>query len=463
MEQEKMFGTLPIGKLLTKMSVPIIIEMVVQSLYNIVDSLFVARLGLNALTAIGLAYPVQMVMIALTVGIGAGLNSLVSQRMGSGDMRGAGKAAGNAITLSILCYVITLLFGIFGVKPFFAMSTDNAEVMEYGVSYLSICCIASFGQFLSIAGQRMLQVAGNPKWSMITHLTGCLFNIVFDPILIFGLCGFPAMGVTGAAIATVGGQIVTTIFVYIMCIAKKKGIAFRLRDLCPSKDIGAICKVGVPAAAAQGISSVMSFGMNQILKYEAVGLAVFTAYYKLYSIVGTPVIGLLQGTVPIVGYNYGAGKKDRVKSAIKRSILAGMVMMVFFTAVFQIFPKPLIMLFDNGENGSQFLEAGVHALRTISWIFVIYAFGQIASNIFQAMGNGVLSLIYALLHQCVLLLPAAWLFLKWWGVDAVWYAYWFAEVVSVAVVAVLFKVYYKKYLGDGENGQAVPALTAHRN
>lgn len=457
MEQENMFGTLPIGKLLTKMSVPIIIEMLVQSLYNIVDSLFVARLGLDALTAIGLAYPVQMVMIALTTGIGAGLNSLVSQRMGSGDMRGAGRAAGNAITLGIICYGIALLFGIFGVKPFFAMSTNNAEIAEYGASYLSICCIVSLGQFLSVTGQRMLQAAGNPAWSMITHLTGCLFNIVFDPILIFGLCGFPAMGVAGAAWATVGGQVVTTIFVYVMCLVKKKGIAFKLTDLRPSKEIGTICKVGVPAAAAQGISSVMSFGMNQILKNESIALAVFTAYYKLWSIVGTPVVGLLQGTVPIVGYNYGARKKDRVASAIKLSIIVGMVMMVFFTAVFQIFPKPLMMLFDNGENGGQFLEAGIHALRIISWIFVLYGFGQISSNVFQAMGNGVLSLIYALLHQCILLLPSAWLFLKWWGADAVWYSYWFAEIVSVVIIAVLFRIYYKKYLGakkpDGSNRQ----------
>lgn len=321
MSQENMFGTLPMGKLITKMSVPVIVEMIFQSLYNIVDSLFVARLSLNALTAVGLVFPVQMVMIAIGAGIGAGMNSLVSQRMGKKNTQGAGKAVGNAIALGILCSAIMILFGVFCAKPFFALSTSNFEIAEYGISYLSICCIFSFGQFFSVIGERMLQAAGQPAWSMVTHVIGCVVNMVFDPILIFGLCGFPAMGVTGAAVATVGGQIVSMVVAFYIGIIRKKGIhftLFTLKDIRPSTEIGIICSVGIPAAATQGLSSVMSFGMNQILKNEPVGLAVFTAYYKLWSFVGCLIVGLLQGTIPIVGYNYRAKNRERLSDVIKK-------------------------------------------------------------------------------------------------------------------------------------------------
>lgn len=446
MEQKDMFGTLPMGQLITKMSVPGVVEMIFQSLYNIVDSLFVARLSLNALTAVGLVFPVQMVMIALASGIGAGMNSLVSRRMGGKDIQGAGKAVGNAIALGAVCSVIMILFGIFCAKPFFALSTSNPEIASYGISYLSICCIFGFGAFFSVIGERMLQAAGQPAWSMITHVIGCIVNIVFDPILIFGLCGFPAMGVTGAAVATVSGQIVSTAVAFYICIIRQKGIPFTLKDIHPSEEIRTICSVGIPAAAAQGLSSVMSFGMNQILKNEAVGLAVFTAYYKLWSFVGCLVIGLLQGTIPIVGYNYGAKNRKRLSDVIKKTLLIGIVMMAVCTVVFQILPGQLIALFDNGSNGDIFMNAGVHALRIISWIFVPYAVGQICSNIFQGMGKGGPSLIYALLHQCVLLLPTAYLLLKASGMNFIWYAYWSAQIVAVTVVVIIFRFYYKKYV-----------------
>lgn len=446
MEQKDMFGTLPMGQLITKMSVPVIVEMIFQSLYNIVDSLFVARLSLNALTAVGLVFPVQMVMIALASGIGAGMNSLVSRRMGEKDMQRAGKAVGNAILLGAVCSVVMILFGIFCAKPFFALSTSNTEIASYGISYLSICCIFGFGAFFSVIGERMLQAAGQPAWSMNTHVIGCIVNIVFDPILIFGLCGFPAMGVTGAAVATVSGQIVSTAVAFYICIIRQKGIPFTLKDIRPSEEIRTICSVGIPAAAAQGLSSVMSFGMNQILKNEAVGLAVFTAYYKLWSFVGCLVIGLLQGTVPIVGYNYGVKNRKRLSDVIKKTLLIGIVMMAVCTVVFQILPGQLIALFDNGSNGDIFMNAGVHALRIISCIFVPYAVGQICSNIFQGMGKGGPSLIYALLHQCVLLLPTAYLLLKASGMNFIWYAYWIAQIVAVTVVIIIFRFYYKKYV-----------------
>ena len=448
MEEENIFGSLPMGKLITKMSVPVIVTMLFQALYNVVDSLFVARLGLNPLTALGLAYPIQIIMISAANGIGVGMNSVVSRRMGADDTTGAGKATGNAITLGIICSVLMLLFGLFGAEPFFSISTNDTEIMGYGVQYLSICCIYNFGLFFSIIGQRMLQAAGQPAWSMGVHLIGCIFNVIFDPIMIFGWFGFPAMGVSGAATATVGGQILSAVAAFVVCAIKKKSVAFGLKDLCPSKDIGKMCKVGAPAAAAMGIASVMSFGMNQILKTEATGLAVFTVFYKLWCFVIMPINGLLQGVVPVMGYNYGAKKRERVASAIKLTILAGVVIMFIKTILFQMFTGQFISLFDKGKNGADFMPAGIHALRIISWVFIPFGFGQVGSSLFQGMGKGTPSLIYALLHQCILLLPPAWLFLRWGGVDLVWYSFWVAEILSAAITAFVFRYQYRKIMAE---------------
>ena len=450
METENQFGTLPMGKLITKMSVPVIASMLVQALYNVVDSLFVAQLGMKPLTALGLAYPIQIIMIAISNGIGVGMNALVSQRMGAGDMRGAGKATGNAITLGLVCTALAMLFGIFGAKPFFTISTSDAEIAAYGLQYLSVCCILSFGLFFSIIGQRMLQAAGESTWSMVVHLMGCVFNVIFDPIMIFGLFGCPAMGVTGAALATVGGQIFSAVAAFVVCGVKKKGVQYGLSDLKPSKDLGIMCKVGTPAALAMGIASVMSFGMNQILKAETLGLAVFTVFYKLWCFVIMPCNGLIQGTVPVMGYNYGAHNKERLRSGIKLTIIIGVVMMAVVTVIFQFFAGTLVSFFDNGNNGPDFVPACVNALHIISWIFVFFGFGQVSSGIFQGMGNGTPSLIFALLHQCILLLPAAWLFLRLGGLNALWYSFWVAEILSAAIMVFLFRRCYRSVMDTQE-------------
>ncbi len=446
MEGQNIFRDLPMGKLVAKMCVPIIITMIIQALYNVVDSLFVAQLGLKQLTALGLAYPIQMIMIATSNGIGVGMNSVVSRHMGNGDLKKAGRATGNAITLALIASFIMLLFGIFGTDFFFSISTNDYEIVQYGSTYLSICCIFGFGLFLSIIGQRMLQVAGNPTWSMVVHLMGCVFNVIFDPILIFGLFSFPALGVTGAAIATISGQILTTIASFMVCAMQKKSIAFTINDLIPSQDMIDLCKVGMPAATALAVGSVMSFGMNQILKNETIALAVFTAFYKLWCFVIMPINGLVQGVIPVIGYNYGAKNSKRVQSAMKITIIAGIVIMGFVTVLFQLFASQLMGLFDSGSNGAEFVDMGSSALHIISLIFIPFGIGQICSNLFQGMGNGTPSLIHAFLHQCILLLPTAWLLLYIGGTSMVWYAFWFAEIVSTLIVLVIFQYNYKKYI-----------------
>lgn len=444
MEEQNIFRDLPMGKLVFKMATPIIVTMVIQALYNVVDSLFVAQLGIKSLTALGIAYPIQIIMIAVSNGIGVGMNSVVSRRIGSGNIKEAGQATGNSVTLALIVTAIMMGFGVFGSKPFFSISTNDNEIISYGTTYLSICCIFSFGLFLSIIGQRMLQVAGQPTWSMIVQMMGCVFNVVFDPIMIFGLFGFPAMGVAGAAIATVGGQILSAIAAFIVCAVKKKSVSFGRKDLRPSRDIYEICKVGAPAAIALAIGSVMSFGMNQILKSEAIGLAVFTVFYKLWCFVIMPVNGLVQGLIPVIGYNYGAKEKKRVQSAMKITIATGIVMMAIVTLIFQVFTPQLISFFDNGENGEEFWQMGVYALRVISWMFIPFGIGQICSNIYQGVGNGTPSLIHALLHQCILLLPTAWLFLQYGGTYLIWYAFWVAEIFSTIIVLIMYRHYYKK-------------------
>ena len=444
METENQFGTLPMGKLIAKMSVPVIASMLVQALYNVVDSLFVAQLGIKPLTALGVAYPIQIIMIAISNGIGVGMSALVSQRMGANNMREAGKATGNAITLGIICTAIAMLFGIFGTRPFFSISTADSEIASYGVDYLSICCIYSFGLFFSIIGQRMLQAAGEATWSMAVHLMGCAFNVIFDPIMIFGLLGFPAMGVKGAAIATVGGQILTAVVAFIVCGVKKKGVQYSIGDLKPTKDIAIMCKIGTPAALAMGIASVMSFGMNQILKEEVLGLAVFTVFYKLWCFVIMPCNGLIQGTVPVMGYNYGAKNKERLARGVKLTIIIGIIMMAVVTVIFQLFAGTFVSFFDNGNNGADFVPVCINALQIISWIFIFFGFGQVSSGIFQGMGDGTPSLVFALLHQCILLLPTAWLFLHIGGLNALWYSFWVAEILSAAIMVFIFRRCYKK-------------------
>ena len=437
---------MPMKKLVVKMSTPVVISMIIQALYNMVDSLFVAQLGLKELTALGLASPIQMVIIAISNGIGSGMNSAVSRKSGAGKHDEMGRAVGNAITLILFAAALLALFGLFGTRSYFQLCSYDADVIELGTEYLSICCIFYLGEFVSIIGQRILQVTGQPNWGLFAFVLGAVFNIIFDPILIFGLCGFPALGIRGAAIATVCGQALGGLVAILICTIWKKGIALKARDFVPSKDILEICKTGAPAAVALAVSAVMSFGMNQILKADAIAVAVFTAYYKLWSFSVMPVNGVAQSMIPVIGYNYGARDKKRLDFCISIVLKFSVIVSVLFAVVFWVFAPQLISLFDNGMNGDIFLDTGTRALHIIAVSVLIAGVSRMTSNLFQGVGNGVPSLVYAALSQCVVLLPVAAILVKVLGTDWVWPAFIIAEVVSGIVVIFLYRKNYKKYI-----------------
>lgn len=444
MENDNVFRNLPVGTLIFRVSFPVILSMIIQAFYNIVDSLFVSRLGLQALTALGLAYPVQILMIAVSNGIGVGMNTSVSQRFGKREYREAGQAIGNAISIAIIFSMCMIIFGIFFCRSFFEFCSSDPVVIHAGYEYLFICCILNAGLFFSIIGQRLCIAIGKSFIGMLAHLCGAVFNLIFDPILIFGLFHFPAMGVKGAAIATILGQWLTAVIVFGYYYRKTdETMHFKAVDLIPGKMIFEILKTGIPAAVTIAIGSVMSFGMNQILKEEATGLAIFTVFYKLWCFVSMPITGLLQGVTPIIGYSYGARLKERLRSAMRITMLTGIFMMLAVTMVFLLFAPEMISMFDSTDS-EFFQQAGVYAIRVISMIFVPFAIGQIGSNIFQGMGEGLPSLVYSLLHQCIFLLPAAVFLLHTFGLSAVWYSFWIAEGLSVVIVCIMYYIFYRK-------------------
>lgn len=447
MRREDMFRDLPMGKLIAKMSIPLMFSMLMQALYNFVDGLFVAQLGLDSLTAIGIAYPIQLLVVAIVNGTCVGINAAVSQRFGRGDYEGAGKAAGSGTFIIILEAVAMLLFGFFGCRAYFEMSSNDPVIIAAGTEYLSICMIYGFGQLFTILGQRLLTVMGRATIGMVGHLVGAVTNLILDPLLIFGYFGMPAMGVRGAAIATVAGQILSLVFVAIYMKLRPSSLKVKLKHLRPSgKIILEICRPGIPAILTLAVGSIMSFGMNQILKDEALGLAVYTAYYRLWSFVVLPITGMMQGVIPIVGYNYGAKLKERLNSVMRLSVIVGVVMMIVIIIAVQIFAPSIIAWFDNGTNGSEFCEMGARTFRIISVVFLPFAVAQILTNLYQGLGVGMPSLVYSLLHQCILLLPAAWLLLRFCGLDSVWYAFWIAEGSSLVVALLHCRKYRRKLI-----------------
>jgi len=451
MRREDMFRDLSMGKLIAKMSIPLMFSMLMQALYNFVDGLFVAQLGLDSLTAIGIAYPVQLLVVSIVNGTCVGINAAVSQRFGRGDYEGAGKAAGSGTFIIIIEAVVMIVFGLFGCRAYFEMSSNNPAIVAVGTEYLSICTIFGFCQLFTILGQRLLTVMGRATIGMVGHLVGAVTNLILDPILIFGYFGLPAMGVKGAAIATVAGQVLSLIFVAAYMKLKPSSLKVKFKHLRPDgKLILEICRPGIPAILTLAVGSIMSFGMNQILKNEALGLAVYTAYYRLWSFVVMPITGLIQGVIPIAGYNYGAKIKSRLKSVMRLSVMVGVVMMVVVILVVQIFAPGIISWFDNGTNGPQFCEMGARVLRIVSLMFLPFAIAQILTNLYQGLGVGMPSLIYSLLHQCVILLPAAWLLLRYGGVNNVWYAFWIAEGIALVIALLHCRKYRRKLIDPME-------------
>jgi len=434
--QENKMGVMPIPKLLITMSLPMIISMLVQALYNVVDSMFVAQMNENALTAVSLAFPVQNLMIAVAAGTGVGINALLSKSLGEHKFDTANKIAQNGILLAVLSSLIFAIAGIFGSKAFFQIQTDDAQIIEYGTQYMSVITIASIGIFMQITFERLMQSTGKTIFNMITQGTGAVINIILDPILIFGLFGLPEMGVTGAAVATVIGQVVAAGMGIFFNHKFNKEIHVSFKKFKPCKEtIGEIYKIGVPSIIMQSIGSVTTFGMNKILlMFTSTAATVFGVYFKLQSFIFMPVFGLTNGMIPIVAFNYGARNKNRIYQTIKLSAAIAMGIMLAGLVVFQVMPETLLGLFEASDN---MLSIGVPALRSISISFVFAGFCIVISSVFQALGNGVYSLIMSAARQIVVILPVAFAFAKLFGLNAVWFAYPIAEVVSVIICVVL--------------------------
>lgn len=437
-------GTLPIPKLLVSMSVPIMVSMLIQALYNVVDSIFVAKISEDALTAVSLAFPVQVMMIAVAVGTAIGNNALLSRRLGEKNYNEANLVTANGIFLSILNAVAFAIFGIFGLKSFFMAFVGPGTVMEMGMAYTSIVSIASFGIFLSITGERLLQATGITIYSMYSQMAGAVTNIILDPILIFGLLGAPKMGVAGAAVATVAGQIVSLILVMVFNIKKNHEISLSMKNFRPNwRIIVEIYRVGLPSIFMQTIGAVMTFGMNKILiVFSATAVSVFGIYFKLQSFVFMPVFGLTSGMIPIVGFNYGARHRERIVHTIKLASLMALAITVAGFAIFQVFPSQILgTLFDASDT---MLTIGVPALRIISLHFILAAISIVISSAFQALGKGMYSLIMSVSRQLVVLLPTAYLLGKYISLNAVWLSFPIAEVASVTLALVLYRGLYER-------------------
>lgn len=441
--QENKMGTMPIPKLLVSMSLPMMISMLVQALYNIVDSMFVAQLNEDALTAVSLAFPIQTLMIAISSGTGVGINALLSRNLGEKDYKGANTAAKNGLFLAIVSCIVFAVLGGVGSHFFFAMQTDNPVILKYGTQYLTIITICSFGIFLQITFERLLQSTGKTIYNMITQGTGAIINIILDPILIFGLFGLPRLEVAGAAIATILGQVVAVCMSIFFNHTKNKEINVSLRHFRPHRrTIVVIYKVGIPSIIMQAIGSVMTFGMNKILlMFSSTAAAVFGVYFKLQSFIFMPVFGLNNGMIPIIAYNYGARNKERIKQTAKLSILIAIGIMLIGLIIFQTLPEYLLAnLFDASEN---MIAIGVPALRIISLSFLFAGYCIIAGSVFQALGNGVYSLIVSAARQLLVILPVAYIFAKVFGLSMVWWSIPIAEIVSLTLSTILLKRIYK--------------------
>ena len=446
MQQENKMGVMPINKLILTMSVPMILSMLVQALYNIIDSMFVAQLSENALTAVSLAFPAQNLMIAVSTGTGVGINANLSRSLGEKNFERANKIANHAIFLAVLSYLAFAIFGLFFAEIFFRMQTDIPDIVEYGTTYLRICTICSMGIFGEIAFERLLQSTGKTFYAMIVQLVGAITNIILDPIFIFGYLGVPAMGVAGAALATVAGQIVACIVGYFINQAKNTEIKLSLKTFRPEKAIiSNIYSVGIPSIIMASIGSIMTFGMNKILiAFTSTATAVFGVYFKLQSFIFMPVFGLNNGTVPIIAYNYGARKPERIVKTLKLAIIYAVSIMFVGFLAFQLIPDKLLMIF----NASDLMqEIGVPALKIISLSFMAAGYGIACSSMFQALGHGMMSLYMSVVRQLVVLLPAAFILSKIGGLKYVWFAFPISEVTSLILATVfLIKIYKTKIL-----------------
>lgn len=429
-QQENKMGTMPVNRLLITMSIPMIISMLVQALYNVVDSVFVAQINENALTAVSMAFPIQNLMIAVSTGTGVGVNALLSRSLGEKNQRMANKAANNSAFLAFASYLVFLIFGLSCTGIFYRFQTDIPEIIAYGKDYTFIVCVFSFGLFFQIAFDRMLQATGRTFYTMFTQGVGAVVNIILDPILIFGWFGLPRMEVAGAAAATVIGQIIAMIMGIILNVTKNSDIQLSFKEMRPDKHvIGRIYSVGVPSIIMASIASVMTFCMNKILmSFSSTATAVFGVYFKLQSFVFMPIFGMNNGMVPIIAYNYGAKQRKRIMKTMKLGMMYAFGMMVIGLAVFQLCPAPLLKLFNASE---EMLSIGVPALRTISLSFIFAGFSIISISTLQALGHGIYSMFISVGRQLVVLVPVAYLLSKTGNLNLVWLAFPLAEIMAI--------------------------------
>ena len=445
-QTENKMGVMPVGKLLIQMALPMMISMLVQALYNIVDSIFVGYISENALTAVSLAFPIQNLMIAVATGTGVGINALLSMRLGQKNQNAVNDTAMNGLFLSLCSTLIFIVLGFTIPEVYFKSQTTDLEIIDYGIKYLRVCLIGSFGLFTGITFERLLQATGQTVNSMIAQLAGAITNIVLDPIMIFGLLGCPALGITGAALATVVGQFVTFFVSAYLNFKKNKEIVFNFKTFKPSKSVIAeIYRVGIPSILLASIGSVMTYLMNLILgAFTMTAVAVFGVYFKLNSFIFMPVFGMNNALVPIIAYNYGARNRKRITGTLKRGVIIILCIMTFGTVLFELFPKFLLGLFNASP---EMLEIGIPALRIIAIHFPVAAICIIFMSCFQALGMGITSMIVSFVRQLVVLLPVAYLLSLTGVLSSVWWCFPIAEfsalILSSFFMIKVFKVKLK--------------------
>ena len=446
-QTENKMGVMPVGKLLIQMALPMMISMLVQALYNIVDSIFVGYISENALTAVSLAFPIQNLMIAVATGTGVGINALLSMRLGQKNQNAVNDTAMNGLFLSLCSTLIFIVLGFTIPEVYFKSQTTDLEIIDYGVKYLRVCLIGSFGLFSGITFERLLQATGQTVNSMIAQLAGAITNIVLDPIMIFGLLGCPAMGITGAALATVVGQFVTLFVSTYLNFKKNKEIVFNFKTFKPSKSVIAeIYRVGIPSILLASIGSVMTYLMNLILgAFTMTAVAVFGVYFKLNSFIFMPVFGMNNALVPIIAYNYGARNRKRITGTLKRGVIIILCIMTFGTILFELFPEFLLGLFNASP---EMLEIGIPALRIIAIHFPVAAICIIFMSCFQALGMGITSMIVSFVRQLVVLLPVAYLLSLTGVLSSVWWCFPIAELSALILSSFFMIKVFKVKLKD---------------
>lgn len=447
--RENKMGTMPENQLLLSMAVPMMISMLVQALYNIVDSIFVSRICEDALTAVSMAFPWQNIIIAIAVGFGVGINALLSRALGQKNAERVNQVAVNGLLLAGLSYLLVLVAGLIGIRAYMRTQTDIESIVNYGITYLNICILCSFGVFIEITFERFLQATGRTVYSMITQLTGAITNIILDPILIFGLLGFPKLGIAGAAWATVIGQCVGAVVAVTLNHFKNPEVHLRLRHIRPNgKLMGEITAISIPSIIMSCISSLTCFVMNMILiAYSSTAVAVFGVYFKLQSFVFMPVFGLNNGMVPIIAYNYGAQKPERIHKTIRLGMAYAVAIMAVGLLVFQLIPKQLLLMFDASDA---MLGIGAPALRIMSLAFVFAGVGIASSSACQAFGYSVYSMLISIARQIVVLIPAAYLLSLTGVLRSIWFAFPIAEIVSLFLSLFFLRTTLKK------TGMALP-------